>query len=87
MPLIGESYINFGFAGIILFGIFAGYLCEKYDRKFWVSSDLFGYINFIYPSSLLYFFFLNRGDMLSAGSYMIANIVMGMIIKTIFVKE
>ena len=87
MPLIGEGYVNFGVLGVLIFGIVTGALCSKYDKKYWDSPYAYGTISFIYPSAVPFFFFLNRGDMMSAGSYMIANVVMGLIVRRIFIKE
>lgn len=86
MPLVGEAYINFGIIGIIFFSLIIGIVCEIFDKKYWDNNGI-NTLYILYPSAVLYFFFFNRGDMLSTGSYMIANIVVGIIAIEIFTKR
>ena len=87
MPLIGESYINFGIFGLIVFALFAGWITNWMDNYYWSNNDTLQEVNSLYPSAILYFFFLNRGDMLSAGAYMTANVVVGMFTHRLFISS
>ena len=83
MPFIGESYINFGVVGVVFFAVIVGSVVSRIDRAYWANKDDFRIINIIYPFVIFYFFFLQRGDMMSAGAYLIANAVVGvLIVKT-----
>ncbi|WP_413854063.1 hypothetical protein [Candidatus Ruminimicrobium bovinum] len=77
-PLPAESLINFGFIGLIIFGILIGFIAKKLDLFYWENIDISGkQINnfeLIYPVILMFFFFMCRGDLLSSTAYMMAYI-------------
>lgn len=71
MPLIGEGYINFGILGVVLFGLILGILCQYFDKKFWtknINNDN-GLFVYFYPVFIGYFFFMNRGDLMSSFAF------------------
>lgn len=73
MPIIGEGYINFGIVGLVIFGLIFGLLCQYFDRKFWVKSKYGdnGLLIHFYPVFLGYFFFMNRGDLMSSFAFIL----------------
>jgi hypothetical protein len=74
-PLPGEAYINFGAFGIILFGIGSGFISKLMDRFYWEKkSDVKTKFDVLYAISLMMFFFMLRGDLLSSWAYMVAFI-------------
>lgn len=77
MPLVGESYINFGIIGVVIIGIAIGCVTSRLDESYWKCSNVYDFIYVLYPFSVFYFFFLQRGDLMSAGAYLIANAAMG----------
>lgn len=79
MPLIGEAYVNFGVIGIVVGGIILGHVVKFIDDKYWSNEQSIQFINLIYPSAMLYFFFVNRGDLLSSGAYLAAHLLVGFI--------
>lgn len=88
MPLVGESFYNFGILGVIIFGFIIGWFCEHFDQNYWHEKNTINTKKTVmYPSAILFFFFLNRGDLMSSGSYMIANIVVGLITLHFFSRE
>lgn len=87
MPLIGESYINFGIIGVVIFGIILGLIVDRVDESYWNDSKKFSFKNVSYPIIVFYFFFLQRGDLLSTGSYLMANYVMGKIVWELTVNR
>ena len=72
MPIIGEGYINFGVTGVIIFGFIFGYFCFKYDRYFWSNSNRNTIFIHFYYVFIGYFFFMNRGDLLSSVAFSVA---------------
>lgn len=77
MPLVGESYINFGIIGVVIIGTAIGCVTSRLDESYWKCRNLYDFIYVLYPFSVFYFFFLQRGDLMSAGAYLIANAVVG----------
>lgn len=77
MPLVGESYINFGIIGVVIIGIAIGCATFRLDESYWKCSNIYDCIYVLYPFNVFYFFFLQRGDLMSAGAYLIANAVTG----------
>lgn len=73
MPIIGEAYINFGVLGIILFAIFFGFVCRLFDQIYWtkVNNNDNGLLIHFYPVLIGYFFFMNRGDLMSSFAFII----------------
>ena len=87
MPLVGEAYVNFGIIGVVVFAVILGYTTEHLDKAYWNQTDSLSSIRLIYPSAMLYFFFMNRGDLLSSGSYLFAHVFMGLLLCRILVKR
>lgn len=79
-PLVSEAFINFGILGIILFGFILGMVTKHVDNRYWASTNRLQRIRIIYPFSMFQFFFLLRGDMMSAGAYLTALYVVGSVI-------
>lgn len=75
MPIIGESYINFGIFGIILFSFFFGYFTRKLDKFYWSNPQANNSFIHFYFVFIGYFFFMNRGDLLSSFAFTIALFV------------
>lgn len=71
-PLIGEVYINFGLFGILIIGFILGMLIYRADNAYWNKTNKYSYIRLFYPFLMLMFFFIERGDLLSSGSYTFA---------------
>ncbi len=92
MPIVGEAYINFGILGIILFAFVFGLLCRGFDQRYWkkVENNDNGLLVHFYPVLIGYFFFMNRGDLMSSFAF-----IMGLFfafltiywIKNIFSKK
>lgn len=80
MPLMGESYINFGIFGIIIIGVILGIVVKNLDKDYWGDDRYFSFRNVSYPVLAFYFFFMQRGDLMSSGAYLIANCVVGYIV-------
>lgn len=70
MNYFGEGYINFGPPGILIFGIFAGYIFSKLDVAFWVRENCYSYLRTLYPFLAGWIFFFVRGDLMSSIAYM-----------------
>ncbi len=87
MPLIGEAFINFGIIGVVLFAIITGWCTSLIDFEYWKGADNLRPISIIYPFSIFYFFFLLRGDMMSGGAYLIANVVVGMLLTKLMLRR
>lgn len=81
MNFFGEGYINFGFAGILIFVSILAYLTKKLDSKYWTSlkSNQFASI-YLFMVGLL--IFILRGDLLSSFSYTI-----GLILSIVFTNK
>lgn len=63
-PAIG--YKDGGIIGLILFGIFIGFIMEMLDNYYWENVDLNNKIvhefDILYPVIIMFWFFLYRGD-------------------------
>lgn len=72
-PLPGEGYINFGIFGIVLFGTAFGFITKIMDRFYWEKrSQAKTKFDILYVISLMMFFFMMRGDLLSSWAYLVA---------------
>ena len=78
-PLPSEALINFSIIGIIVFGFFLGAIIKFFDDLYWTDPFGFRMVNFIYPVIVVLFFFMCRGDLLSATAYMAAFLIIGII--------
>ena len=81
-----EGYVNFGIVGVALFAVLVGILSRRVDRFYWrVRSrweEKLGDI--LYPFVMFMFFFLLRGDMMSAWGYTFAQLVVGSVILGVY---
>lgn len=77
MPLVAEAFVNFGIAGIVVFGLVVGCIVNRVDEKFWEERRAFSFTKVLYPFIMLKFFFMLRGDLLSSWAYMFAQLVVG----------
>ena len=78
-PLPAEGLINLGQGGYLLFALFVGWLMGKLDRSYWKkaegsSCNITSY-SILYPVLIMFFFFMNRGDLLSSTAYTMAYVV------------
>ena len=87
MPLVGEAFINFGIVGVVLIGILVGTISKRIDKKYWENDSNLSVLNTVYPFLVFYFFFLQRGDLMSSGAYLIANAVMGLLCLKVLTKK
>lgn len=78
-PFPALSYIDMGFLGVILVGIFVGYAMKKMDALFWDRIDKSGKAvrayDYLYHVFLTFFLFLCRGDAFYVWSYMTCYII------------
>ena len=72
MPIVGEGYINYGIFGVVLLGFLFGYVSRKFDRKFWTNPLANNKFSHFYLVFIGYFFFMNRGDLLSSFAFTVA---------------
>lgn len=81
-----EGYMNFGLAGIVLFAVLVGILARRVDDFYWRRrscwEEKLGDI--VYPFVMFMFFFLLRGDMMSAWAYTFAQLAVGSVIIGIY---
>ena len=82
-----EGYVNFGIVGIMLFAVLIGILARRVDHFYWRQrsgewEEKLGDI--LYPFVMFMFFFLLRGDLMSAWSYTFAQLLIGSIIVTVY---
>ena len=82
-PLVAEGYVNFGVVGVILFAVILGILLRRLDESYWRADTQLRLIRVVYPFSMLMFFFLLRGDMLSAWAYTAAQALVGTVIYSL----
>lgn len=81
-----EGYVNFGLVGVVLFAVVVGILARRVDGFYWRArkrwEEKLGDI--LYPFVMFMFFFLLRGDMMSAWSYTFAQLAVGTVIIGIY---
>lgn len=83
-PFIGEGYLNFGFVGMILFGLFMGIWICKLDHFYWDSHKDKDYVVFSpYLFIVFMLFFMLRGDLLSSFAYLCGFAAMGYLLRTV----
>lgn len=83
-PFIGEGYLNFGIPGVIIFGLFLGFLIKKLDNYYKSVNQEKEYFVFSpYLFTIFLTFFILRGDLLSGFAYLCGFIATGYIIKII----
>ena len=86
MPFLGEGYVNFGVAGVLIFSFLIGYFMAKTDSRFTAKNDATTKLN--YFSAIYYFligalFFLLRGDLLSSFAYISAGLIVALFIAKV----
>jgi len=74
MPIMGEAYINFSIVGIVMFAIFFGFICRGLDQVYWlkIKNKDNGLLSHFYPVLIGYFFFMNRGDLMSSFAFIVS---------------
>lgn len=81
-----EGYVNFGLLGIALFALLVGILTRRVDAFYWRCrsrwEEKLG--DMLYPFVMFMFFFLMRGDMMSAWAYTFAQLVVGSVILGVY---
>ena len=82
-----EGYVNFGLVGIVLFALVIGILARRADGFYWrrrsgAWEQKLG--DSLYPFVMFMFFFLMRGDMMSAWSYTFAQLVVGSVVLSVY---
>ena len=81
-----EGYMNFGLLGIALFAVLVGILSRRADLFYWRRrsrwEEKLG--DMLYPFVMFMFFFLMRGDMMSAWAYTFAQLAVGSVIIGIY---
>lgn len=84
-PLPGEAYINLGVIGVLLGGILIGKIMRFLDNCYWYrDKEDDRRIDVVYPVTMMMFFFMCRGDLLSSAAYMVAYIVVGYIMSYVY---
>lgn len=83
-PLPGEAYINLGIVGVFFFAFVIGKIMKFLDSCYWYQNNKDdGQISVLYPITMIMFFFMCRGDLLSSTAYMVAYTVVGFIMCSI----
>ena len=84
-PLPGEAYINLGVIGVLLGGILIGKIMRFLDNCYWYrNKEDDRRIDVVYPVTMMMFFFMCRGDLLSSAAYMVAYIVVCYIMSYVY---
>ncbi len=84
-PFPAEGYVNFGIFGVILFALLLGMLVAALDRRYWKHRGAgLRLSDMLYPFSMFMFFFLMRGDMMSAWAYTFAQLVVGTVLFRVY---
>ena len=84
--LISESYVDFGFIGIVVYALLFGIICKKIDNKileYSNSNKIDGLLLLLMPTLI---FFLCRGPLLSVWGFVSSFIVIGKIMSYIAKK-
>ena len=78
-PLPAEAIINAGRIGMLLWAFILGWIICKLDKLYWnrnnADKENKTPFELLYPVLIMFFFFMNRGDLLSSTAYMTAYIV------------
>lgn len=78
MPYFAEGYVNFGFAGVLLFTLIIAWIAARMDFWYWKSDVSRGVENMHtmqYYIFLGMIFFMMRGDLLSSFAYTVGMMV------------
>ena len=80
---LGEGYINFGWAGSLIFTVVMAGIIGLYDRYYWTrASRGMSYPRLFYLVLIGMMFFLLRGDLLSSFAYTAGLCVVGWMVDT-----
>ncbi|WP_146115867.1 O-antigen polysaccharide polymerase Wzy [Malikia granosa] len=83
MPLLGEGYVNFGLAGVLIFASITAYYMARIDKYFlnikFIKSTSYHQILYYFLIGSL--FFMLRGDLLSSTAYIIGSLFSWVIVK------
>ena len=83
-PLPGEALINMGIIGVVLFSAIIGKMMKRLDEQYWDENESRSLtIEILYPVLVIFFFFMNRGDLMSSMAYMMSYVVVGTILTKI----
>lgn len=82
-----EGYVNFGIVGVVLLAVLIGVLARRADAFYWRRrekrwEEKLG--DSLYPFTMFMFFFLMRGDLMSAWAYTFAQLVVGSVIVGVY---
>lgn len=83
-PFMGEAYINFGYIGVVLFALAAGYWTTRLDANYWQDREKGEGRSSIYLFLLSLFFFMLRGDLLSSWAYMMSFVAVAFVLRMIY---
>jgi hypothetical protein len=76
MPLLGEGYVNFGFAGVLIFSLVLVVAMQRTDdahARAMAHSSRISYLNCLYFYLVGALLFVLRGDLLSSYAYTISG--------------
>lgn len=68
MPFVAEAFLNFGFIGVAAFCVILGYITSSIDKSYGSGGFFFVHRPLFYMHLSLFFFIL-RGDLMSAFAY------------------
>jgi hypothetical protein len=71
MPFIGEGYINFGWAGVLVFTVTLAHLTATLDKAFWAETkrSSLNLFPLVYMEIVGMTFFVMRGDLVNGIAY------------------
>lgn len=76
-PLPAEALINFNYIGVCVFALIIGILIKAIDDTFWIAPFSHRMLDLLYPVSMVFFFFMCRGDLMSSFAYLSAFVGIG----------
>ena len=87
-PLVAEGYVNFGFFGVVIFGLILGLFVAKLDVFYWNIFEKEKQKSLFSPYLFLVFmlFFVLRGDLLSGFAYVCGFVGTGILLRPFNVK-
>ncbi len=83
-PLMGEAYINFGYAGVIVFALLVGYWVSRLDTSYWQAQEECENCGSVYLFLLSLFFFMLRGDLLSSWAYTMGFVAVAFVLRVAY---
>lgn len=85
--MAAEGYVNFGLVGVVVLAVLFGLLVYRVDRFYWRERTGFWEEkngDILYPFAMFMFFFLLRGDMMSAWAYTFAQLMVGLCVLAVY---